>query len=77
MNVALIHDKYSIKNFWKQKIENHCQMTEDEKSRMKNSALTKQSNISQERNNIKSVQMGRTAEENSFRGEKASQRVDQ
>ncbi|XP_036382741.1 protein FAM240C [Megalops cyprinoides] len=41
MNVALIHDKYSIKNFWEQKIENHYLMTENEETRMKSSALAK------------------------------------
>ncbi|KAJ8380945.1 hypothetical protein SKAU_G00017230 [Synaphobranchus kaupii] len=41
MNVALIHDKYAIKNFWERKIENHCQATEHETSRMNNSSLSK------------------------------------
>ncbi|XP_041936990.1 protein FAM240C-like [Alosa sapidissima] len=41
MNLARIHDKHKLKNFWEQKIENHSQMMGDEDLRMKRSALSK------------------------------------
>lgn len=41
MNVALIHDRFMIKNFWEQKIDNHSRVTDVEDGRVKNSALGK------------------------------------
>ncbi|XP_065113881.1 protein FAM240C-like [Paramisgurnus dabryanus] len=41
MNSARIHDKYTLKKFWEQKIEKHMERTGNEDSRMKSSALSK------------------------------------
>ncbi|XP_046728136.1 protein FAM240B [Silurus meridionalis] len=41
MSAALIHDKLFIKAYWEKKISNHVQITENEESRMKSSALSK------------------------------------
>lgn len=41
MNLALIHDRMHIKNFWEKKINNDCQYAESEEQRMNKSALNK------------------------------------
>ncbi|XP_046904317.1 protein FAM240C [Hypomesus transpacificus] len=41
MNVAKIHDKFLIKNFWEQKIVNQGQHLENEDMRKEKSALSK------------------------------------
>ncbi|KAL2087703.1 hypothetical protein ACEWY4_016531 [Coilia grayii] len=41
MNLARIHDKHKLRNFWEQKIESHSQMMGHEERRMKRSALSK------------------------------------
>ncbi|XP_062310781.1 protein FAM240C [Osmerus eperlanus] len=41
MNVAKIHDKFLIKNFWEQKIVNQSQHLENEDMRKEKSALSK------------------------------------
>lgn len=41
MNAAKIHDKFLIKSFWEQKIENHSHQIENEDQRMEKSALSK------------------------------------
>ncbi|XP_069043793.1 protein FAM240C [Lepisosteus oculatus] len=38
---VLIHDRRTIKSYWEQIIERHCQIAENEDARMKNSALSK------------------------------------